>query len=70
MPLGNMPLGEMLSKFWPLMVLQVLLMVAALFDIKKRKTFRHLSRGAWIIIVILIQTLGPVAYFTLGRGEE
>lgn len=65
-----MPVAEILSKFWPLVVLQVSLMVAALLDIKKRKTFRYLPRVAWIIIVMLIQTLGPIAYFTLGRGEE
>lgn len=65
-----MSAAEILSKLWPLVVLQVLLMVAALLDIRKRRTFRCLPRGAWIIIVILIQTLGPIAYFTLGRGEE
>lgn len=65
-----MTVAEILSKLWPLVVLQMSLMVAALFDIRKRKTFRYLPRAAWIIIVVLIQTLGPIAYFTLGRGEE
>lgn len=65
-----MSLAQILLKVWPLIVLEVLLMVAALMDIRKRKTFRYLPRSVWIIIVILVQTIGPVVYFTIGRGEE
>lgn len=65
-----MTLTEALSKFWPLLILQLGLMAVALNDILRRREFRLLSKAAWIGVVILIQTLGPIAYFLFGRGEE
>ena len=67
---GNVTIGEALAKFWPLIIIQLALMVMALLDIRKRKIFRGLPKAAWIVIVIIVQTLGPIAYFLLGRGEE
>lgn len=65
-----MTILEALSKFWPLIAVQLVLMVAALNDIRKRRAFRGLPKGAWIAIVIVGQTIGPLAYFLWGRGEE
>lgn len=67
---SNMALREILAKFWPLLVLQLGLAVAALLDIRKRKTVKHLPRAAWVAIIVLGECLGPILYFALGRGEE
>jgi len=61
---------EMLARFWPLLVLQLALMVVALADISRRKATKYLPKVAWVIVIVLAQTLGPIAYFLLGRGEE
>lgn len=61
---------SVILSFWPLILLQFLLMVVALVDLRKRKTFRHLSKGFWILIIILLNLIGPILYFVIGRGEE
>ena len=65
-----MKIGEILLMFWPLLVLQLILAIAALLDIRKRKTVKHLPRVAWIVIIIVGEMLGPILYFAVGRGEE
>lgn len=66
----RLTIGEVFAKFWPLIAIQLVLMVAALLDIRKRRVFKGLPKTAWIVIVIVGQTLGPLAYFLWGRGEE
>jgi len=62
--------AEVLARFWPLLVLQLALLVAGLVDISRRKATKHLPRVAWVAVIVLMGTLGPIAYFLLGRGEE
>ncbi|MEW5935592.1 MAG: PLD nuclease N-terminal domain-containing protein [Bacillota bacterium] len=65
-----MTVAEVLARFWPLLVLQLALLVAGLVDISRRKATKYLPRLAWVVIIVLVGTLGPIAYFLLGRGEE
>ncbi len=65
-----MSLIEALAKFWPLLALQLVLMVAGLIDISRRKIVKHLPRAAWYVIIILGEAIGPILYFAIGRGEE
>jgi hypothetical protein len=54
----------------PLAIVQVGLMVLALVDWARRPRTRYLNRWVWLVIIIIFSTLGPVAYFLLGREEE
>jgi hypothetical protein len=36
----------------------------------KHKKFRFGNQAMWIIIVVFVQIIGPILYFTIGRGEE
>jgi hypothetical protein len=56
--------------FLPLAIVQVGLMVLALVDWARRSRTRYLNRWVWLVIIIIFSTLGPVAYFLLGREEE
>lgn len=53
----------------PIVALQLILLIAALRDIMKRKS-THGSRQMWIFIVVFINILGPVLYFVFGRKED
>lgn len=59
-----------LRNFWPLFILQFILIIAALLDLKKRSSLKHLSRGVWIAIIILFSFFGPILYFVIGRGDD
>jgi len=61
---------SILVKFWPLLALQLVLMVAGLVDISRRRVVKHLPKAAWVVIIVLGEALGPILYFVLGRGEE
>lgn len=57
-------------KFWPLILLQIILLILALLDLRKRKKLNHLSRSVWILVIVLFNLFGPILYFIIGRGEE
>ncbi len=60
----------MLMKLWPLLLLQLALMIWALVDLLRRRSTRSLSMPIWIIIIIVINFFGPITYFLFGRSEE
>lgn len=60
----------MLMKLWPLLLLQLALMIWALVDLLRRRSTRSLSMPIWIILIIVINFFGPITYFLFGRSEE
>jgi uncharacterized membrane protein YukC len=44
-------------------------MVFALLDLKKRTATRG-PKWVWILVIVLINLIGPIAYFLFGRQEE
>lgn len=55
----------------PLVLIQIGLAIFALYDMYQRKGARPpLPTWAWVLIVIVINILGPIIYFTLGRKED
>lgn len=52
----------------PLLILQVVLMVVALLDIRKIEQTNG-PKLIWILIIIFISTIGPIVYFIFGRKE-
>jgi hypothetical protein len=64
---------ETLKRYLPLLIpvalLELGLMVAALLDLVKREQTRG-PKWMWILIVVLVNIFGPIAYFLLGRQEE
>lgn len=61
---------DLLKVFWPLLVLQILLMVWALVDLIRRKKVKGLPRWVWVLIIIFVNLFGPIIYLVFGRGEE
>jgi len=54
----------------PLVLVQLGLMVFALYDLVKRKKVKTDSKILWAIIIIFVNIIGPILYFVLGREEE
>jgi hypothetical protein len=52
----------------PIIVLQLVLLVAAVVDIVKREKTKG-PKWVWIIVVVCINLFGPIAYFIFGRDE-
>jgi heme/copper-type cytochrome/quinol oxidase subunit 4 len=54
----------------PILLVQLTLMLTALIHILKHKNYRFGNRAIWVVIVVAIGIIGPVLYFTVGKGEE
>ncbi len=61
---------EFLPFVIPLLIIELLLAITALIHILRHPNYRFGNRTIWILIVLLIQIIGPVIYFIFGRGEE
>ncbi|MGQ9779053.1 MAG: PLD nuclease N-terminal domain-containing protein [Bacillota bacterium] len=54
--------------FLPLVFIQLVLMIAALLDLKRRERVAG-PRWLWVLVIVFISTLGPLAYFVFGRKD-
>jgi len=54
----------------PLAILQLGLMIAALVHIFTHSTYKVGNRIIWVVVVLCLNTLGPVLYFFLGRDVD
>jgi len=63
-------LMDHLALLIPLIILQLILMITALVHVIRHPNYRFGNKGMWIIIVVLLQIIGPVFYFVFGKGEH
>ncbi len=61
---------EYLPFLIPILIVQYGLMIAALVHILRHKNYRIGNRVVWIVISVVVNTIGPILYFTIGKGEE
>ncbi len=64
---------EVIKQYLPLLIPVVLielgLMIAALVDLIRRTQTRG-PKWAWVLVIVLINFIGPIVYFVAGRKEE
>jgi hypothetical protein len=60
----------MLPFLVPIFLLEVGLLVFALVDVVRRKRVRGDSKVLWILIIVLVNLIGPILYLLIGRKEE
>ena len=53
----------------PILLVQLALAITALIHVLTHNSYRFGNRIMWVIIVLVVQTIGPILYFTLGRGD-
>ena len=61
---------EYLPVLIPLAILQLILMITALVHLLKRNKVRCGNVVIWLLVIILVNLIGPVLYFLFGREEE
>ncbi|MFA5543891.1 MAG: PLD nuclease N-terminal domain-containing protein [Bacilli bacterium] len=60
---------EFLPVIIPLAIIQFGLMIFAVLDVLKRPKTKNLNQVIWLLIAIFVSMMGPILYFTIGRGE-
>lgn len=63
-------IGVYLPILIPLALLQFTLILVAVLDIVKQQHFKFGNRTLWILVSCLISIIGPILYFTFGKGEK
>lgn len=61
---------EYLPFILPLFIAELILAIVALVHVLRHPHYRFGNKVMWVIIVLIIQIIGPIVYFALGRGEE
>jgi len=55
----------------PIVVIQLGLMIAALYDLEKAdRVVRGGSKLVWALVIVFLNILGPILYFVAGREES
>jgi DMSO reductase anchor subunit len=62
-------LQEYIPLLIPLIAIQLVLMIVALLDLRRREKVRG-SKWLWVLIIIFGEMIGPIVYFVVGRKEE
>jgi hypothetical protein len=53
----------------PVVVIELGLMIAALIDLIRREQTNG-PKWIWVIVIVLVNFIGPIIYFIIGRKEE
>ncbi|SEW34667.1 PLDc N-terminal domain-containing protein [[Clostridium] fimetarium] len=61
---------ELLPFLIPLVVVELSLAIIALVHVLRHPNYKFGNKIMWVVIVLIVQFIGPVIYFTLGRGDE
>jgi hypothetical protein len=66
-----MDTGALIAILLPLIILEVVLLVAALYDLTRpNRRVKGDSKVVWALIIIFVSTIGPILYFLAGREPE
>jgi hypothetical protein len=65
---------DSLIKLWPILVplilLELGLLIFALIDVIRRQRVSGNNKVLWILIIVLINLIGPIIYLAIGRKED
>lgn len=52
----------------PILILELSLIIFALRDLSRRERVNG-PKWMWVVIIVLVQLIGPILYFTVGRRD-
>ena len=62
-------LREYLPILLPVLIIGLTLAIVALIHVLKHPNYRFGNKTIWILVVLLVQIVGPIVYFVFGREE-
>ncbi|MBS7344130.1 MAG: PLDc_N domain-containing protein [Caryophanon sp.] len=52
----------------PLFIVQIILLVVALIDLRRVKATRG-PKWVWVFVILFVNIVGPIIYFIVGRKQ-
>jgi hypothetical protein len=69
-PMADLKTEQIVALLAPIVLIQLGLMVGALIDLERSdRQVRGGSKLVWAVIIVLVNVIGPIAYFLAGREE-
>ena len=65
----NLAIGSIILLVLPILIIQIGLIILAFVDLNKRDKVTGGNKMIWVVIILLFQIMGPLAYFIIGRKE-
>lgn len=62
-------LTKLIPLLIPLAIIELGLMVVALWDLIKREETRG-PKWMWVLVIVLLNFIGPIVYLVVGRQDE
>ncbi len=53
----------------PLLIIEMALLIIALVDLIRREQVKYFPKWIWVVIILILNFIGPIAYLILGREE-
>jgi hypothetical protein len=70
-PMTPLKPEQIIALIAPIIVIQLGLMIAALYDLEKsERRVRGDSKLVWALVIVFVNVLGPILYFVVGREES
>lgn len=54
----------------PIAAIELVLAVTALIHVLRHRTYRFGNRVFWVVVVLVVEIVGPILYFAVGRGDD
>ena len=61
-------LKDLLPLLIPIIIIQFALVIAAIIDLARREKTRG-PKVVWVLVILLVNFIGPILYFVIGRDE-
>ncbi|MFZ0545991.1 MAG: PLD nuclease N-terminal domain-containing protein [Candidatus Promineifilaceae bacterium] len=61
-------LKDLIPYLIPIIIIQYALVIAAIIDLARREKTRG-PKVAWVFIILIVNFIGPILYFVIGRDE-
>jgi hypothetical protein len=60
----------LLKAVLPLAAVHLILLVTALVSLSRAEAVRGGKKWVWLLVIVLLNTIGPILYFTIGKKEH
>ena len=68
--MADLKTEQLLALLAPIVVIQLGLMIAALYDLEREdRRVRGGSKIVWGFVIVFVNVIGPILYFVAGREE-
>ena len=69
--MADLKTEQILALLLPIVLIQLGLIIAALFDLEKEeRRVRGGSKLVWALVIVFLNIFGPILYFVAGREES